>query len=659
MGLAKTTLPPQSPGTHRLQTAVFALAIFAATLGAYLPCIHGGILWDDEAHITAPSLQSLEGLGRIWFHVGATQQYYPVLHSAFWLEHRIWGDSVLGYHLVNIALHAAAACLFALTLARIRSGQRERRSPLPGEWLAAAVFALHPVCVESVAWISEQKNTLSLVFYLLSALAYLRFDSGRRRTWYALSLALFVLALLSKSVTATLPAALLLVLSWRRGGLSWKRDVAPLLPWFIVGAFSGLFTAWVERHYIGANGQDFALGPIERCFLAGRIFWFYVGKLFWPTNLMFIYPRWRVQASVAWSLGCLGLAALIAVLWVARRRTAGPLVAVLFFLGSLFPALGFFNVYPFVYSYVADHWQYLPSLGMIALAAVGGTCAAKGFVGALEGPPRMIARWVLVVAAACLLAVFFGLTRAQSALYSGVSVLYRDTLSKNPGCWMAHNNLGKYLMDTGSPEDGVAHVREAIRLNPGFALAHNNLGAYLMRTGSGGEGISEFETALRLEPNLSDARVNLGSALLETPGRATEGIEELQASLHGNLGDHELAGVHEKLGGAFARIPGRLPEAMFEFEAVLQIEPGNLAARGSLGIALARSGRPLEAVAQFERALQMDPENPKMHNDLGIVLTALGRMDEAVGHFRRALQLSPGFPEAQHNLDAALREAAQ
>ena len=363
--------PPLPPGPTRLPSQFIAVALFGVTLLAYLPAATGGLLWDDAAHLTAPALRTWHGLGQIWFHLGATQQYYPVLHSAFWLEHRLWGDAVLGYHLLNAGLHATAACLFALILARLRP-QPEGRSWLPGtEWLAAAVFALHPVCVESVAWISEQKNTLSLVFYLLAALAYLRFDRDRRPGCYALGLGLFGLALLSKSVTATLPAALLLALAWRRGNLAWRRDVGPLLPWLVLGAAAGLFTAWVERNYIGAQGAAYDLTLAERCCLAGTAVWFYLAKLFWPAELSFTYPRWQVSADWGWSLGCLGLVVTLGALWPLRKWSRAPLLALLFFTGSLFPALGFFNVYPFVFSYVADHWQYLPCLGIIALATVG------------------------------------------------------------------------------------------------------------------------------------------------------------------------------------------------------------------------------------------------------------------------------------------------
>ena len=191
------------------------------TLVAYYPAWHGGLLWDDDAHITRVDLRSFEGLWRIWFDVGATQQYYPVTHSAFWVLYRLFGDATLGYHLVNISLHATSAFLFAVIL---------RRLAVPGAVLAAFIFALHPVHVESVAWITELKNTLSGVFYLGAALAYLRFDADRRRQSYALALVLFALALLSKTVTATLPAALLVVFWWQRGALRWRQDVLPLAP---------------------------------------------------------------------------------------------------------------------------------------------------------------------------------------------------------------------------------------------------------------------------------------------------------------------------------------------------------------------------------------------------------------------------------------------
>jgi protein O-mannosyl-transferase len=275
----------------RFQLNVFWLALLlgGATLIAYFPAIHGGFLWDDDAHVTRPELRSVHGLWRIWFDLGATQQYYPLLHSAFWLEDKLWGEAAVGYHLLNILQHASAAFLLLLIL---------RRLEIPGAFLAAALFALHPVHVESVAWITEQKNTLSAVFYLGAMLAYLRFDEERRTSLYALALGLFVLGLLSKTVVATLPGALLVIFWWRHGRLSWQRDCVPLIPWFALGAAAGLLTAWVERRFIGAEGMAFDFTFLQRALLAGRVIWFYLSKLFWPVDLMFIYPRWEVNPAL-------------------------------------------------------------------------------------------------------------------------------------------------------------------------------------------------------------------------------------------------------------------------------------------------------------------------------------------------------------------------
>ena len=259
-------VPPRKVDSQTigLRDAGMWALMLCATLVAYLPALRGGLLWDDNMHVTQAELRSLQGLWRIWFDLGATQQYYPLLHSAFWLEHRIWGDAVLGYHLTNVALHAASACLVVMIV---------RRLSLPGAWLAGFVFALHPVCVEAVAWISEQKSTLSGAFYLAAALTYLCFDRTRRKSQYFLALGLFVLALMSKTVTATLPAAMLVVFWWQRGRLAWRRDVLPLVPWFAVGVSAGLFTAWVERspQFIGAQGPDYALTLPQRFLLAGRV----------------------------------------------------------------------------------------------------------------------------------------------------------------------------------------------------------------------------------------------------------------------------------------------------------------------------------------------------------------------------------------------------
>lgn len=558
------------------------LALLAATLLAFWPSLFGDFLWDDDGHVTQPQLRSLDGLVKIWTEPAATQQYYPLLHSAFWIEYKLWGDHALGYRLLNILLHATSACLFAALL---------RRLAVPGAWFAAFIFALHPVCVESVAWISEQKNTLSLVLYLAAALAYLRFDETRRPTAYFVATAFFVAALLSKTVTATLPAALLVVLAWKKRGLVFKRDVLPLVVWVVLGLGAGVMTIWNERTLIGAKGTHFDLSFAEHVLLPGRIIWFYLGKLVWPAELSFFYPRWTLDSSQFWQwlfpFACLALTAVL--IW--RKRLRGLLVPWLLFVGTLFPALGFFNVYPFVFSYVADHFQYHASLAIIATAAAG-------LVGLFQRLPRRAS-----LAATFALPLVLGfLTFQQSKIYVSSTALYEDTLEKNPDCWLARNNLGQILTDKGELDKAIPYFQRALKLNPGFAEAENNLGYTLRQQGKVHEAIPHFERAIALQPKYAQAHNNLGLAFI-------------------SLGDRE--------------------RAIASFRDATRSHPRFPLAHFNLGLALAETGKPTEAFSQFERALQLDPNYAPAEFNWAIGLMQLGRFPEAIPHFEKAIQLDP------------------
>jgi tetratricopeptide (TPR) repeat protein len=615
--------------------------IFLAALLAYWPALGGGTIWDDDGHITRADLTSLTGLMRIWFEPGATQQYYPLLHSAFWLEHHLWGDAALGYHLLNVLLHATAACLFATLL---------RRLAVPGAWFAAAIFALHPVCVESVAWISEQKNTLSTVLYLCAALAYLRFDATRRPVHYAAATAIFLAALFTKTVTATLPAALLVLFWWQRGPstppgsagrLDPRRDLAPLAPWFVLGAASGLFTAHFERVLIGAQGSDFALSWLERGLLAGRVVWFYLGKLLWPADLIFIYPRWTIDSGAAWqwlfplaTLTLLGVAA-----WWARR-SRGPLAALLIFGGSLFPALGFVNVFPFIFSFVADHFQYLACLGVIALVPVT-------LHRALARAPRGVA----VATPAVLVIVLGALTFRQAGMYRNVITLYETTLARNPACWMAHNNLGNVLALAGRADEAVAHFEAALKLRPDYPEAESNLGDQLNQLNRSAEAIPHLERALRRQPDYAGAHNNLGIAFMATQ-RAAAGMAEFATALRLRPAYPE---AHFNLGLALAK-SGRTDEAIAHFTEAVRLRPDYANAELNWGVALMLANRFAEAVPHFERAVASAPDAPEIHNTYGRALAANGRLDAAVAQLETALSLNPGLADAHLNLALALRQ---
>ena len=648
------------------RASLAGIALFCATLLAYFPALQGGFIWDDDGHVTKPALRSLHGLWRIWTELGATQQYYPVLHSAFWIEHRLWGDAPLGYHLLNVLLHATAACLFGLVLARVERvvpnalDRASRPSSALGTtrstWplLAAFIFALHPVCVESVAWISEQKNTLSTVFYLLSALAYLHFDQDRKPRAYFLALGLFVLALLSKSVTATLPAALLVIFWWQRGRLSGKRDVVPLLPWFATAAAAGILTAWVERTFIiGAQGYAFDLGPVQRCLLAGRVIWFYFGKLFWPANLIFIYPRWQVDAAAAWQyLFPVAAVASVVALWLIRRRARGPLAGWLFFIGSLFPALGFFNAYPFIFSYVADHFQYLASLGIIATLAGGWQKAGKRESGKSENRSavsRFLAFPLSRFFPAALLLTLGTLTWRQCGDYKNAETLYRKTLEKNPDCVMAHNNLGKLLRESGRVQEAIGQYLQALRLQPD-AKVHYNLGVALDYAGRPRDAVLEYKEALVLNPRYPEAHINLARALAgmgEFPEAIAHDREALRLT-------PDSAEAHNNLGNIFYG-QGRVGEAMEEFQSALRIDPGYATAHNGMGVALARNGRAAEAMDQFQEALRARPDYPEAHVNLALALARKGQVQDAIAHLKEALRLKPDLSQARDALERLKR----
>jgi len=594
-------------------------AVFALSFIAYLPALNGTLLWDDAGHVTRADLRSWDGLFRIWFEIGATQQYYPLLHSAFWIEHRLWGDATPGYHFVNVLLHATAAGLFGTLL---------RRLAVPGAWFAALLFALHPVCVESVAWIAEQKNTLSAVFYLAAALAYLRFDESRSSRHYLSAGGLFLLALLTKTVTATLPAALLVIFWWRRGRLDWKRDVLPLLPWLALGAASGLFTAHFEHALIGAQGADFDLGLVQRCLLAGRVFWFYLGRLAWPADLIFIYPRWTVDAGVWWQwlFPVAGLGLLGTLLWW-QRRSRAPLAAALIFAGTLFPVLGFINIYPFLFSYVADHFQYLASLAVFTLVAAGFAQLSARLPAAAR-----------IAAGAVLLAVLGGLTWVQSAMYRDVFTLYETTLAKNPFCWMAHNNLAMALTNAGRVEEAVPHLLKALELRPDYPEALNNLGDDLVQLERPAEAIPRLERALQLQPNYALAHRNLGLALA-TSGRTAEAIAHFTAAARLAPADPAV----ELNWGIGLMLSERFDESRSHFEKAIRLAPSSTDMRNTYGRALAANGRPAEALVQFEAALGLDPNFAEGHLNAALALRSLGRTAEANVHYREAVRLNPAI----------------
>jgi protein O-mannosyl-transferase len=605
------------------------LALLATTLIAYYPAWHGGILWDDNRHLTTPELSSADGLRRIWFDVGATPQYYPVVHTAFWILNLIFGNNTFGYHLVSIGLHALSAYLLAVIL---------RKLDVPGAWLAAVIFALHPVHVESVAWMAELKNTLSGVFSLAAVLAYLRFDATRRARPYALALVFFALALLTKTVTAMLPAALVVLLWWRRGAIAWRRDIVPLVPMFAGAAAAGLTTAWLERVQVGAEGLEFHFSFLERLLIAGRAVWFYLGTLVWPLNLAFIYPRWEISAAVWWQyLFPIGAAALFAVCWSMRTRTRAPFAALAIFVLLLFPALGFFNAFPFRYSFVANHFQYLASTAVIALFA-----AAVIAAGRASARPYVF-----------LIPVGLGaLTFAESRQYKDVDTLFRETLARNPSCWMCHVNIGVAELESpgSDPAGTIAHFEAALRIVPDNFEAHHNLGTALQRQGRFAEAIVHYRSAIRARPAAAGAHEGLATALAAT-GDTDEAITEFEQA----IGLKSESPTARNNLGLLLLSRGRTADALPLLLEAVRLQPDYALAHRNLADALQRVGRSNDAVEEFRAALayERSPAAAEIANDLGVLLVRLGRLPEAIVAFEDALRVNPDFAPARANLARA------
>jgi len=495
-----------------------AAFLILITFLAYLPALDGEFIWDDDAYVVDnATLSDLDGLRRIWFEVGATPQYYPMVFSSYWLENQIYGRQPFHFHLVNICLHLLNAFLLVRVLSLLR---------VPGAFLAGALFAVHPVAVESVAWISERKNVLSTAFYLLAMLCYLRFlelpgtdgmggkggegGKGSRKFGYAATWLSFAAALLSKSVTASLPFAVLLLTWWKRGRLV-LRDWLLAVPFLAAGVLMTARTAWVEANIVGTEKIAVGLSLLERVAVAGRALWFYLGKLLLPLDLTFIYPRFDLSEFAWWQPAAPLLAVLLALsLYGLRRRIGrGPLVAALFFGGTLVPALGFVDFFPMIYSYVADHFQYLAMLGPLALfgallvRALGGTNSRR----------------LWLAAGALLFASSFQTWRHCHAFQS-TRALFEDTLEKNPDAVMASINLANMAArETHDLSRSHQLLMRAKQVDP--ALVHPlvrakleyAIGSNLVDAGRHDEGIQHFVKAREIFPHFWDPVFAIGRAL--------------------------------------------------------------------------------------------------------------------------------------------------
>jgi tetratricopeptide (TPR) repeat protein len=615
--------------------ALLVLFVFLA----YLPAMHGGFIWDDDAHLTAnPCIVGPLGFKEIWTSSAAT--YYPLVLSSFWVQHALWGLNPFPYHLVNIAMHAACVVMLWLVLRCLK---------VRGAWFGAALWGLHPVQVESVAWITELKNTQSGLFYLLAIWFFLKWRgagtfAGRKGTeWdYALALLCAALAILSKASTVMLPVVLGLVWWWCDGRWSW-RNIFRLAPFFIISAAASGWTIWEQQFHSGALGPDWSQSRPERFVIAGKVVWFYLGKLLWPHPLIFIYPRWEIDASraTAW-LPVLALGVILFLLWLNRRgRTRPVFFAFGYFVVSLFPVLGFFNVYFFRYSFVGDHFQYLAGIGPLALAAAA-IITALGFF-------KNWKRFLEPVLCGALLLALGALTRQQCGTFASMDTLWRTTLAKNPDCWMAHNNLGLWLKNQGRIDEAIEQYHQALQLNPNAWDALNDLGVALAVTGQFDGAIQNYRKSLQIDPSRFAVQNNLGHALA-AEGRFDEAIECYRKALQLNP---NFSDALNNLGNAFTA-RGRFDDAIENYRRAIQINPDFPEALNNLGVVLANQGRFDEALGNYRKALRINPNDSGALDNLGVALTAQGHFNEAIGCYHQAIQANPSRPETFFHLGMTL-----
>jgi tetratricopeptide (TPR) repeat protein len=578
-----------------------------------------------------------KGLYRSWLTT-AQPNYWPITWTSYWLEHKLWGLNPTGYHITNILIHTACVLLIWRILILLK---------IPAAWPAALVFAVHPVNVESVAWVAQRKTLLAMLFFLMAVLLYLKFENGNNLLLYRLSAGTFVLAMLSKGSVVGLPIVLLLIAWWRRGTIT-RRDVLRSVPFFGISAVMSCVEIWFQ--YNRAIGGDVIRSDdfFARSAGAGMAVWFYIYKAILPINLSFIYPRWQIDPKNWFVYIPLALLAALFLLLLRYRRSWGKslLFALGYYVAMLLPILGFFNIYFMRYSLVADHYQYVSIIGLISFAAA----VSYGVLDRLGSPGANTAKalGVLVVA------IFAIFTWRQCHIYKDIETLWSDTLQKNPNSSIAHSGLGFALQSQGRFDEAISYYYQVIQIEPKNESAYNNLGNTLASMGRFDEAVSHYNNALRIKPNYATAHYNLAQAL-KSQGRIDEAISHYNKALSIKP---DYAGAHINL-GIVLKSQGKIDEAMSHYREALQIKPDSAEAYYNLGNALKSQGKLEEAISSYEKSLHLNPKDAEICNNMGSVLQIQGKLDEAISYYRRSVTIDPNYAAGHNNLGNALASAGR
>ena len=601
----KQTITDSFPARGILRDWLWGLGLVLAVIVTYLPVWRAGFIWDDDYALTInPVVVGPLGLREIW--TTSAGDVCPLTITTFWLEHKLWGLPPLPYHLVNVLLHGFNAVVLWRVLCMLR---------IPGAWLGAALWALHPVQVDTVTWITELKNTQSGLFYLLSILFFVRWLQARNDekhggwNWtYAAAFLFAAMAMASKSSTVILPLVLGLVAWWIEGRWKWRNGVS-LLPFFFLSAIASAYSLWTQSKELAAvDGPQWARTWPERLVTVGDEVWFYLGKLLWPHPLMNVYPRWQIASSHFESyLPLLAIVIIGLILWLKRDSWGRPYFFVLgYFLVALLPMLGLLDLYFQHYSWVSDRYQYLASMGPLALAAAGFVRVADVVLAEKT--------WLRPTLAAGLLSLFGIISWQHAWVYQNEETLWTYNLAKNPNWWLGYNNLGRIRFQEGKIDEAIADYQRCLAINPSYALAHFNLGLALSQKDQSDAALDEFRKALELYPGFVDAHYNYGIGLFQK---------------------------------------GRMDEAMVEFQKVLELNPKHIYAHNNLGLSLFEKGQVDDAMAQYREALQIDPGFADAHYNLGLALIQKGAVGDAITEFQKAVRLNPGDSSARQNLARA------
>ena len=616
--------------SYSRQDVLALVALCLMVIISYLPAmLWGGFVWDDNIFIKVDPVRDVSGLWKIWFSPSALEEeghYWPITYTTFWVEHKLWGFAPAGYHIVNVLLHLANTLLVWHLM---------RRLAVPGAYVVAAVFAVHPLHVESVAWIFERKDVLSGLFYLAAALMWMRFVEQPNPRRYACSLALYAAGLLSKSIVVTLPAALLIWPWWKRGRVT-SADLLRLVPFFIVGLVIALGDL---SSYRSVHNKEFDFSLIERALIAARALWFYAGKLLWPTHLAVIYPRWDIHFAdlLAWGY-LVGAVALAVALWRFRSQLGrGPLAGALFFAITLSPTLGFVDYNYMAYAFVADRYQYLAGIGVMAVVIGSVVC----------GVCRLPDLWqkVALGVAGMVLVVLGLLTWRQSSIYQNDATFNRHIIALNPQSRNAHRHLAKALYDQDRYEEALKPALIAVEQRPGYFRAHVTLGLILVELGRFEEAETHLRRAIELNSETHSTRLKL-SDLLYNQGRYEEALDVARAAVE----QHPDSFVPHGLLGAILVELGRFEEAETHLRRTIALNPQAWKAHFNLGDALYKQGRYEEALEVARVVVDQASDSFEAHLNLGITFVALERFEEAETHLSRAIELDPSHAEALYSL---------